>query len=80
MVSLADLAVELFVCGTAVWELATEHGEQEDTYGPDVSWWPTVLCLAHNLRCHVRGCTAEDLDLFLVWNAGGEAKVNDLDV
>ena len=73
---LLDVSVELFVVLTSEWELATQESKEEHAEGPDICRRPRVLDLAHDLRCHVRRGSAEDLDFSLMWDTSGEAEIN----
>ena len=73
---LLDVSVKLFVVLTSEWELATQESKEEHAEGPDICGRPRVLDLAHDLRCHVRRCSAEDLDFSLMRDTSGEAEIN----
>lgn len=53
IVGSANLIVELFVSGTPIRKLSRQYGKQENTEGPNVGWWTTVLRFADNFRCHI---------------------------
>ena len=74
------LAVQLFVILAPVWELPAEECEEENTRGVDVSWWSAEFNFPDDLGGHVRGRSAEDLDLLLIRNACRETKINQLDL
>lgn len=73
-----NFAVKLFVILASEGELAAEECKKENSRGIDISWRSTKLGFGYNLWRHVRGSSAEDLDLLLVWNAGGKSEVNEL--
>ena len=70
-----DLPVEVFVVLAAERKLPTQHGEEEDSRGPDISRRAIVLLLADNLGAHVAGRSAENLQLDVLRRAAAEAKV-----
>jgi len=79
-VALHDFLVEVLIILAPEGEAATEKGKEQDSTGPNVGRRTTELFLCDNLRCHVTRGATEDLDFLVIWNAGTEAKVNDLDV
>ena len=75
-----DLGVQLLVVLAFVRELSTEKGKQKDSGSINISWRPTELDLPHDFRRHVGRGAAENLDLLFIWDAGGEAEINQLDL
>ena len=73
--TLGDLPVQVSVVRAAERELPAQHGEEEDARGPDISWRPIVLFLAHNFRAHVARCPTEDLELDVARRTAAEAKI-----
>lgn len=75
-----DSAIQIVISLPSEWEAAVQEGIEQHTGGPDISWWAGILNFGDNLRCHVRRCATEHPNLLVVWNAGGEPKVDELDV
>jgi len=71
--------VQLLVILAFEGELAAQQREQEHAQRPDISRWARVLDLSHDFGSHIRGCTAEKLNLLFMRDAGRETKVNQLD-
>ena len=65
---------------SSVRELPTEESKEQDAGGIDICWRSAKFSLAHNLRCHIRRCSAENFDLLLIWNASRESKIYELDL
>lgn len=60
--------------------MSTEKGKQKNSGSINISWWTTKLDLPHDFRRHIRRSPAENLDLLFIRDAGGEAKINELDL
>lgn len=43
-------------------ETASKHNEEHDTERPNVGAEPRIILPSYHFWCHVRGCTAEDLE------------------
>ena len=75
-----DLLVEVFIILSSEGEAATEESKQEHSAGPYVSGRPAELLLTDDLRSHIAGRSAENLDFLVVWDTCAESEVDYLNV
>lgn len=75
-----DLLVEVFIVLSPKGETAAEESKEENSTCPNVCRRSAKLLFSHYLWSHVRRCTTEDLNLFIIRNTGTESKIDNLDV
>lgn len=75
-----NLLVEIFIILTSEWEASTEESKQKDSASPYVSWRSAELFFCHNFWSHIRRCSTENLNLFIVWNACAKSEIDNLNV
>ena len=78
VLSTLDLLVEVLFGDAPEWEGAGEHDVEEDAQGPHVDGLAVVLVLADDLRAHVAGRAAEDLQALVRGHHHREAEVDQL--
>lgn len=73
------LLIQVFIVHSSEWELATEHSKKENSAGPDISWRSVILFFTHYLWAHIRGRSAENLQLHVSARATAEPEINQFD-
>ena len=66
---LANVRVQLLIVLALEREASTKQGIQENSQGPDICWWASVLDLADDLRRHVRRRSTKYFNFLIVWDA-----------
>ena len=72
--------VEILVIFASVGKATAKECKKQNSCSVNISGWPTKLDLLYNLWCHVRWCSAEELDFLSIGYLSAEAKIYQLDV
>ena len=79
-ITLHNFTIQILVILPPKWKLPTEERKKQNTRCINVRWWTTEFCFSNNFWCHIAWCSAEHFYFLLIWDASGEAEVDQFDI